>query len=266
MNIIRFLDPDGKEHLGHDFQQGSAELLEGDLFQGVSPTGQRLDVAKLLAPLIPSNIFCIGLNYREHARETGAELPKNPVVFMKPTSAITHPDETVHLPKCCIRGPEVDYEGELAVVIGRTAKNIAEEEALDYVLGYSIANDVSARKWQKHGGGGQWVRGKGFDGFCPLGPGLVTTDEIPDPQILGIRTLLNGEVMQQSSTSDMIFPVTRLISYLSQDTTLLPGTTILTGTPSGVGFARTPPVFLKNGDQVSIEISDIGQLTNHFTG
>lgn len=265
MKIIRFLGPDGKEHLGHDYHQGSAELLDGDLFQGVSPTGQRLDVAKLLTPLIPSNIFCIGLNYREHARETGAELPKNPVVFMKPTSAITHPDEAVSLPKCCTRGPEVDYEGELAVVIGRTAKDVPEETALEHVLGYSIANDVSARKWQKHGGGGQWVRGKGFDGFCPLGPGLVTTDEIPDPQTLGIRTLLNGTVMQQSNTADMIFPVARLISYLSQDTTLLPGTIILTGTPSGVGFARTPPVFLKNGDQVSIEISDIGQLTNHFT-
>ena len=266
MKIIRFLDDRGKECLGCDHQQDSAELLDGDLFHDPVPTGQRATVTKLLAPLIPSNIFCIGLNYMEHARETGAELPKNPVVFMKPTSAITHPDEAIPLPKCCTRGPEVDYEGELAVVIGRTAKDVPAESALDYVLGYTIANDVSARKWQKHGGGGQWVRGKGFDGFCPLGPLLVTADEIPDPQTLGIRTLLNGEVMQQSSTTDMIFPVARLISYLSQDTTLLPGTLILTGTPSGVGFARKPPLFLQDGDQVSIEIEHIGQLTNSISG
>lgn len=262
MKIIRFLDPSGKECLGHDYQQDSAELLDGKLFDSLSPSGQRVAVAKLLTPVSPSNIFCIGLNYMEHARETGAELPKNPVVFMKPTTAVTHPNETIHLPKCCTRGPEVDYEGELAVVIGQTAKDVPEENALEYVLGYTIANDVSARKWQKHGGGGQWVRGKGFDGFCPLGPALVTTDEIPDPQALKISTRLNGEVMQESTTADMIFSVARLISYLSQDTTLLPGTIILTGTPPGVGFARKPPLFLKAGDEVAIEIESIGQLYN----
>lgn len=262
MKIIRFLDDSRNERLGAGYRDGSAELLDGGLFDGPVPTGRRAVVDALLAPVAPANIFCIGLNYREHARETGAGLPRHPVVFMKPTTAVAGPGGAIPLPKCCTRGPEVDFEAELAVVIGRTAKDVAEEHALDYVLGYTAANDISARKWQKHAGGGQWVRGKGFDGFCPLGPALVTADEIPDPQALGIRTLLNGRVMQESSTADMIFPVARLISFLSQDTTLLPGTLILTGTPPGVGFARKPPLFLADGDQIAIEIEGIGQLKN----
>ncbi len=262
MRIIRFLDADANVQLGTDYRDGSAELLHGSPFDRLDTNGQRLPVRSLLAPLQPVNIFCIGLNYGEHARETGAALPEHPVVFMKPTTAITHPGATIALPKCCARGPEVDFEAELAVVIGRTARDVPEAQALDHVLGYTAANDISARKWQKHGGGGQWVRGKSFDSFCPLGPTLVTADEIPDPQVLGISTRLNGELMQQGHTSDMIFPVARLISFLSQDTTLLPGTVILTGTPSGVGFARRPPVFLQPGDEISIEIENIGQLSN----
>jgi len=156
----------------------------------------------------------------------------------------------------------VDYEAELAVVIGRTARNVPQQEALDYVLGYTCANDVSARRWQKRGGGGQWVKGKSFDSFCPLGPVIVTSDEIGDPQALGLRSILNGSVMQDGNTSDMIFPVARLIHLLSQDTTLLPGTVILTGTPSGVGFTRTPPVFLAPGDEIVVEIENIGRLLN----
>lgn len=264
MKIVRFVDDAGKGQLGTNYQDNSAELLDGDLFKNPILTGKRVAVSRLLSPLVPSNIFCIGLNYMEHAQETGAQIPSYPVVFMKPTTAVTHPGETIQLPKCCSRGPEVDFEGELAVVISRTAKDVTEEEALDYVLGYTAANDISARKWQKHAGGGQWIRGKGFDGFCPLGPSLVTTDEIPDPQALSIRTLLNGEVMQESTTADMIFPVAQLISYLSQDTTLLPGTLILTGTPAGVGFARKPAVFLKEGDEVSVEIGQISQLINRI--
>lgn len=265
MRIIRFLDSDGNVQLGSDYREGSADLLYGSLFERLSTNGQRLPVKALLAPLVPVNIFCIGLNYGEHARETGAALPEHPVVFMKPTTAITHPGSVIALPKCCARGPEVDFEAELAVVIGRTARDVPEAQALDHVLGYTAANDISARKWQKHGGGGQWVRGKGFDGFCPLGPTLVTADEIPDPQALGISTRLNGELMQQGHSSDMIFPVARLISFLSQDTTLLPGTLILTGTPPGVGFARKPPVFLQPGDQISVEIEGIGQLSNSIS-
>jgi 2-keto-4-pentenoate hydratase/2-oxohepta-3-ene-1,7-dioic acid hydratase in catechol pathway len=219
-------------------------------------------VKKLLAPLAPCNIFGIGLNYREHARETGSELPQNPVVFMKPTTAVAHPGDPILLPKCCNRGPEVDFEGELVVVIGRKARDVPAAEALEYVLGYTAANDVSARKWQKHGGGGQWIRGKSFDGFCPLGPILVTADEIKDPQALTIRTLVNGQVMQDSSTADMIFPVAELVSFLSADTTLLPGTILLTGTPWGVGFARKPPVYLMAGDEVAVEIGGLGRLVN----
>ncbi len=266
MRIIRFLDdggmltwgiPDGFEH---------AEVLVGDLFGGLEPSGRRVRVVKLLAPVAPVNVFCIGLNYRAHAAETGAALPEHPVVFMKPTSAVTHPGDPIRLPRCALQGPEVDYECELAVVIGKPARDVAEADALEYVLGYTTANDVSARRWQKQGGGGQWVRGKSFDTFCPLGPVLVTADEVPDPQALGLQTVLNGTVMQEGHTSDMIFSVARLVSFLSQDTTLLPGTVILTGTPPGVGFVRTPPVFLAPGDRVSVEVAGIGRLENPVQG
>lgn len=260
MRIIRFTDDRGAVRLGLDQGDGTARVVRGDLFGALEPTGETARVAGLRAPLDPVNIFCIGLNYRAHAAETGAPIPENPVVFMKPTSALTHPGAPIRLPRCSVHGPEVDYECELAVVIGRAARDVPEAEALGYVLGYTAANDVSARRWQKHGGGGQWIRGKGFDTFCPLGPALVTADDLPDPQALGLRTVLNGAVMQQGHTSDMIFPVARLVSFLSQDTTLLPGTVILTGTPPGVGFVRTPPVFLSPGDRVAVEVEGIGRL------
>lgn len=215
----------------------------------------------LLAPVVPSNIFCIGLNYREHAKEGGAAIPERPVVFMKPTSTLLDPGRPIVIPACCDPEGEVDYECELAVVIGKTAHNVSKEEALDYVFGYTAANDVSARKWQFMPGG-QWIRGKGFDTFCPLGPVLVTADEIPDPQTLHIRTILNGKTMQDHTTGDMIFSVAELISFLSQDTTLLPNTVILTGTPQGVGCVRKPPVWLKDGDEVVVELEKIGRLVN----
>jgi 2-keto-4-pentenoate hydratase/2-oxohepta-3-ene-1,7-dioic acid hydratase in catechol pathway len=161
-----------------------------------------------------------------------------------------------------LRSDSVDYECELAVVIGKTCHNVSKAEALAHVAGYTCANDVSARDWQRDGGGGQWCRGKTFATFCPLGPVLVTTDEIPDPNRLPIRTLLNGQVMQDWNTDDMIFDVPTLIEFLSGSTTLLPGTVILTGTPQGVGAAMTPPVFLQPGDSVTIEIEKIGALTN----
>ena len=262
MRISRFEDKNGAVFYGRDTDGQEVELLEGDLFTGLTPSGHRLVPERRLAPLEPVNIFCIGLNYREHAAETGAELPKNPVIFMKPTSALNHPESSIRLPACCRHGPEVDYEAELAVVIGRKARNVSQDEALDYVLGYTCANDVSARRWQKQGGGGQWVKGKSFDSFCPLGPVIVTSDEIVDPQTLSVRSVLNGRVMQDGNTSDMIFPVATLIHLLSQDTTLLPGTVILTGTPSGVGFARTPPIFLAPGDEIAVEIDPIGRLLN----
>jgi 2-keto-4-pentenoate hydratase/2-oxohepta-3-ene-1,7-dioic acid hydratase in catechol pathway len=156
----------------------------------------------------------------------------------------------------------VDYECELAVVIGRACKNVSRENALEYVLGYTCANDVSARDWQIARGGGQWCRGKSFDTFSPLGPCIVTTDEIPNPNALGIRTLLNGEPVQDWNTNDMIFDVPEIISFMSGSSTLLPGTVILTGTPHGVGMAAKPPRWLREGDEVTIEIEGIGALTN----
>jgi 2-keto-4-pentenoate hydratase/2-oxohepta-3-ene-1,7-dioic acid hydratase in catechol pathway len=263
MKIIRFVDGEGMIRYGRAGDDGAAhELLAGDLFGRLQPTGGLARAAKVLAPLDPVNIFAVGLNYRAHAEETGSPLPRHPVVFMKPTSAVANPGDPIVLPAVCQHGPEVDYEAELAVVIGRAGKNLPPERALAHVLGYTCAVDVSARRWQKHGGGGQWVRGKSFDTFCPLGPFLVTADEIPDPQALPIRCLVNGRLMQDGSTQEMIFPVAQLISYLSQDTTLLPGTVILTGTPEGVGFSRKPPVFLAPGDRLRVEIRGVGVLEN----
>jgi 2-keto-4-pentenoate hydratase/2-oxohepta-3-ene-1,7-dioic acid hydratase in catechol pathway len=267
MRIIRFLDPQGTTHIGLEPRGGAvaggeAQTLAGDVYGKLTPTGAAALIGKLLAPIAPVNIFCIGLNYREHANETKAAIPEQPIVFMKPITAVTHPGDPIVLPACCVRGPEVDYECELAVVIGKQGRNIKESDALDHVLGYTCGNDVSARKWQKSGGGGQWIRGKSFDTFCPLGPVLVTSDEIPDPQALTISTTLNGTVMQSHTTGDMIFSVRQLIAFLSQDTTLLSGTLIMTGTPQGVGAARTPPVFLKAGDDVVIEVGKIGKLRN----
>lgn len=262
MRIARFQDSVGAIQYGTPIDENSAQRLTGDLYTGLARTNDTCEVDKWLAPLVPVNIYCIGLNYRAHAQETGAEIPENPVLFMKPTTTVTGPGDPIPLPISCDRGPEVDYEAELAVVIGRTVKDVSADDALDCVLGYTCANDISARRWQKHGGAKQWVRGKSFDGFCPLGPLLVTADDIPNPQILSVRCLLNGKTMQSGHTSDMIFPVAELIARLSRDTTLLPGTVILTGTPPGVGFARTPPVYLADGDLVRVEIEHIGSLEN----
>ncbi len=262
MRIVRFLDATGAVRLGRDLGDGTAQPLSGELFGRPSPSGNPVPIGRLLAPFDPTNIFCIGLNYREHAAESGQALPERPVIFMKPTTCVIGPGDAITIPASCDPAGEVDYECELAVVIGKPARNVSVASALSYVLGYTAANDVSARKWQKSGGGGQWIRGKSFDTFCPLGPALVTADEIPDPMTLRIKTVLNGQVMQDHTTGDMIFSVSELVSRLSQDTTLLPGTVILTGTPQGVGMARNPPVWLKPGDEVTIELELVGRLTN----
>ncbi len=263
MRIIRFLDNDGVVHFGHDYdpETGMAAVLESGLFGGVVETDRRIDVRKRLAPLEPRSVLCIGLNYREHAEESDIPVPDQPVLFMKNPSAVQNPGDPIHLPGISDR-PEVDYEAELAVVIGKTARNVSRERAMEYVQGFTAANDVSARHWQKHLSGGQWGRGKSFDTFCPLGPALVTPDELPDPQNLRIRAILNGEVMQDASTSDMIFPISELIANLSRDMTLVSGTVLLTGTPAGVGAARDPQVFLSDGDEITIEVEGIGELTN----
>jgi 2-keto-4-pentenoate hydratase/2-oxohepta-3-ene-1,7-dioic acid hydratase in catechol pathway len=262
MKIARFLDTKGTTHFGTPIDAGHARRLGGHLYEGLTETTDEFAVARWLAPIVPVNVYGIGLNYRAHAEETGAAIPTHPVVFMKPTTAITDPGEPILLPLACEHGPEVDYEAELAVIIGRTARDVPVEAALDHVLGYTCANDVSARRWQKEGGAGQWIRGKSFDGFCPLGPVLVTADEIPDPQALNVTCTLNGERAQTGHTSDMIFTIAELIAFLSRDTTLLPGTLIITGTPPGVGMARTPPRFLSAGDRVVVEIERIGALEN----
>jgi 2-keto-4-pentenoate hydratase/2-oxohepta-3-ene-1,7-dioic acid hydratase in catechol pathway len=261
MKIIRYLDSQGKTHLAAQQSDGTAREIEGDLLGSYRVTGRNAEVKKLLAPLVPPAILCIGLNYRRHAAEGKSPIPKWPILFIKTPSAIQNPGDPILLPRQ-LKSDEVDYECELAVIIGRQCKNVLREEALDYVLGYTCANDVSARDWQKQMGGTQWCRGKTFDTFCPLGPCLVTRDEIPDPNALAIKTILNGEVMQDWNTEDMIFDVKGLIEFLSGSTTLAAGTVILTGTPHGVGMARTPPVWLKAGDTVTVEIERIGALTN----
>jgi len=261
MKIIRYQDAQGAIGFAAQQSDGSALKLSGDIFNSPKVTKEKADVAKQLAPIVPPNILCIGLNYRKHAQETGAKIPAFPVLFMKNTAALQNPGDPILIPTH-LKSNEVDYECELAVVIGRTCKNVSRANALDFVLGYTCGNDVSARDWQKQFGGGQWSRGKTFDTFCPLGPCLVTPDEIPNPNALKIRTLVNGEALQDWNTDDMIFDVPTLIEFLSGSTTLLPGTVILTGTPHGVGMARTPPRWLHAGDVVSIEIEKIGTLTN----
>jgi len=264
MKIIRYRNQQGE--VGHAAQQpdGSTLKLAGDIYESLKFTAEKADVTRLLAPIQPSSIICIGLNYRRHAEETGAKFPEYPVVFFKGINTLLNPGNAIQIPTH-MRSDEVDYECELAVVIGRPCKNVSRTNALDYVLGYTCCNDVSARDWQVKRGGGQWSRGKSFDTFSPLGPVLVTPDEIPNPNTLKIRTVLNGQVMQDWNTSDMIFDVPALIEFLSGSTTLLPGTVILTGTPHGVGMAQKPPRWLKPGDSVSIEIEKIGTLTNPVT-
>lgn len=225
--------------------------------------GEPLRSATTLAGLgfTPPAIFGIGLNYKMHAQETGLPEPKFPIFFMKPPTTVIGPGDPIVIPSAC-HHEEVDWEVELAVIIGRAAKNVSEAEALEFVQGYTVANDVSARRWQGKKGGGQWCRAKAFDTFCPLGPRLVHPAAIPDPNNLELSCTVNGVVMQKSNTQDMIFSVPQLIAFLSQGTTLLPGTVILTGTPAGVGFSRKPPLFLKPGDTVTVAIEGIGELTN----
>ncbi len=261
MKIIRFIDGNGAEGMAALKNDGSAERLTGSPASGYVRTGAKADVVKLLAPVVPTAVLCIGLNYRRHAAEAGAKIPENPVLFVKGNNTLQHPGDPIEIPTT-LASEKVDYECELAVVIGRPCRNVKRAQALEYVLGYTCANDVSARDWQLEKGGGQWCRGKFFDTFCPLGPALVTPDEITNPNALGIRTILNGETVQDWNTNDMIFDVPALIEFLSGSTTLLPGTVILTGTPHGVGMAAKPPRWLRTGDTVTIEIDGIGRLTN----
>jgi len=216
--------------------------------------------ARLLPPIPdPGKIMCIGLNYRDHARENNRAIPTEPVLFAKfPNTLIAH-GEPIRLPRV---SQKVDYEAELVVVIGRRGRDILEADAMRHVAGYTVGHDVSARDWQFKGEEKQWVIGKTFDTFAPTGPHLVTSHDVPDPHSLRIQLRLNGETMQDSNTREFIFTVPQLIAYLSQAVTMEPGDLIFTGTPPGVGVARKPPVFLKPGDVVEIEIDGVGLLRN----
>ncbi len=260
MKIIRYQDSGGQTFYGAEQENGIFEL-DGNPFDGLRATQTKADVRKILAPVEPASIICIGLNYRHHAAESGNPIPDVPVVFFKGINAVQNPGDPILIPTH-LPSNEVDYECELAMVIGKKGKNIPREKALDYVLGFTCANDVSARDWQMRRSGGQWCRAKSFDTFAPLGPRLVTTDEIGDPQSLRIATRLNGETVQDWNTDDMIFDIPTLIEFLSGSTTLLPGTVILTGTPHGVGVARKPQLWMKPGDLVEVEIEKIGILKN----
>ena len=211
---------------------------------------------------LPLAILAIGRNYAEHAAEMKGQVSEHPVVFMKNPASIIGNGEPIIIPVICDEPHEhVDYEGEFAVIIGRVCRDVPRSKAMDFVSGYPIANDVSARWWQKSGSGGQFVRGKSFDTFCPMSD-IVPRAKIADPQNLRIVTKLNGEIMQDANTSQMIFPVAQLVADLSRGMTLLASTIILTGTPAGVGAARTPPRFLRDGDVVEITIDGLGTLRN----
>lgn len=219
------------------------------------------DEVILLPPVDrPQKIICVGQNYVDHAHEMGSEVPRQPVIFNKLPTALAGPDSSIRLPAI---STSVDYEAELVVVIGRRCKHVPVDQAMQYVLGYCCGNDVSARDWQKGQPGGQWLLGKTFDDFAPIGPWLVLADDI-DPNSLDIRLQLNGQTMQQSNTENLIFKIDFLVSHLSQFFTLLPGDLLFTGTPAGVGAGRTPPRFLQEGDETIVEIEGLGQLGNRF--
>lgn len=262
MKIVRFISDHDRIMYG-EYNAGQPEvanIIDGDIFEQFQVTSKKASIRTFLSPIVPSNILAMGLNYHHHAAETGLDIPKYPILFMKATSSITGHQEPILLPSAA--PDNVDFEAELAVVIGKSVKNLQPSEAMDCILGYTCANDISARDLQlrQHG---QWVHAKSFDTFCPLGPCLVTTNEIPDPNRLHIRALLNeSHVLQDASTSDMIFNIASIISFLSQSMTLLPGTVILTGTPEGVGFTRNPPLFLRKGNRITVEIDGIGRLSN----
>lgn len=240
--------------------EGGPDLLARAGEVAAQAPASSLDGVKLLAPVQdPQKIICIGLNYADHAAETGATVGDEPVVFCKFPTALRGPDDPIELPP---ESSEVDYEAELVVVIGHRARRVSQAAAWEHVAGYACGHDVSARDWQKHKPGKQWLLGKSFDSFAPLGPWLVTGDEVGDPGQLNIEFRLNGQVMQSSNTRQLIFPIDFLVSYLSHVCTLLPGDLIYTGTPPGVGTARTPPVYMKPGDVAEVTVEGLGTLRN----
>ena len=267
MKLITF-SVDGRQRIGEvegdtvyslAWQDSMRQMIRRSLVAGRAYERFPLDKVTIHAPLMPGKILAIGLNYADHAKETGKEPPAAPLIFAKLTSAVVGPHEPITWRESISH--EVDYEGELAVIIGRRAKDVPEAEAMDHVFGYTCANDISARDIQ-FGPDGQWTRAKGLDTFCPLGPWIVTKAEIADPHALKLKTQLNGKKMQDGTTADMVFKIPALIAYISKHITLEPGDAILTGTPAGVGRARKPAVYLKDGDKVTVHIEGIGDLPN----
>lgn len=232
----------------------------------IQPTTSILTIKTLLAPISCKEIGiirCIGLNYRHHATEMKLELPTYPCVFFKPSSCLNSPNAPLLIPHQATDS-QADYEAELAVVIGQKCRNVDPKDAMNYVLGYMCSNDVTARKWQFAGGNTQWGYGKGVDGFAPMGPCLVSARAVADPSVIELKTILNGEVMQEGKADDMIFSIAEIVSHLSQGTTLEVGTVIVTGTPHGIGISKEPPVFLQHGDDVRVVMSHgLGSLVNH---
>ncbi len=256
MRIARAKLPDGRITHGC-VRKDSFFPIDGDILRQWKEIGNSFPLSsiKLLAPIDPPNVLCIGKNYKAHAEEGGEDLPKAPLLFIKANTCITNPGDPVVLP--AVAPTQVDYEAEMVVIIKKTARNVSEADALDYVLGYTCGHDVSARDCQM--GDGQWARGKSFDTFGPIGPWIET--EL-DPSKTKITGRLNGKVMQQAESSLLIFSVPYLISYLSKSLTLLPGTALFTGTPAGCGFAQKPPVWLKAGDVYEVEVDGVGVLSN----
>ncbi|HZV05192.1 MAG TPA: fumarylacetoacetate hydrolase family protein [Gemmataceae bacterium] len=241
---------------------GGAAILQSAAEAAARPDAVRYPASgvKLLAPIPdPPKIICIGLNYRDHAAESGVPIPREPVLFSKFATALIGPGEAIRLPAV---SREVDYEAELVLVVGKKGRHLSATAAMDYLAGCTVGHDVSARDWQLKKDGKQWLAGKSFDTFAPIGPHLTTMDEIGDPHNLSIRLRLNGQIMQDSNTRELIFRAGDLLAYISQVATLEPGDLIFTGTPSGVGLSRKPPVFLKDGDVVEVEIEKLGTLRN----
>ena len=256
MRMARFRDKTGKVKFGI-VEGDHIRVATGDPLKGLKPTNTTVPQSgvRLLAPIQPVNILALGQNYKAHVEEGGDKLPKAPILFMKATTSLIGPDEPIIIPK--MAPTEVDYEAELALIIGKTARHVKESEALEYVLGYTCANDVSARDCQR--ADGQWIRAKSFETFCPLGPWIETD---LNPLDCRVRCRISGKTLQDARTSLMIFNIPFVISYLSAGMTLLPGTVLLTGTPAGVGFAQKPPRMLKPGDVVEVEVDGIGTLRN----
>lgn len=258
MKYLRFIYK-GEEYCGLLGKENRISLLSGGLLENHSRTGRHISldqVETFLPPVDPPNIFALGKNYAAHAAEFGGGVPPEPVIFQKATTSLSAHGKMILLPRGL--ADEVDYEAELAVVIGRTARRVSCAVALDYVLGYTCANDVTQRRCQKQLDS-QWTRAKGFDTFCPLGPWLETD---LNPAASRVKCRVNGELVQDQPTSEMLWDVPRLIELLSACFTLLPGTVILTGTPAGVGAARTPPRYLRPGDEVEVEVEGVGTLRN----